>query len=416
MAPTTSRPLNQGTSAQEWLNGQRRTKSPTPTVPRRKRNQDVLFEMLRSFNKFDKQASWEFVDLTVDFIIDGICDAGNAALGYIPEPVKDATELRLWEVFEERTLRQTIPLFMVGTIIGMQYFGFAYVYLPNMGLSFLSSTSLTFHSLLGLTIVSYYKAVVIDPGTIPDSWTNLPHIAGRFIEKKKSSGCYRWCQKENKYKPDRAHFCSAMNRNVLRMDHYCPWLVNCVGFYNYKYFFLFLLYTTVTSNFVTCSLGHLMLQGYMNAGHTFFGWEIFGLSTVLTTVITPFFLFHCRLISKNMTTIEYCESRRDHTNGDSPYDINLLRNIKSALGSNPLYWLLPVETESTHDGLVYEINDAVVVTERDPENTSTALAATCWDELFNDVHEFCNEINNVANDAVERFRYCFFGPSALLVE
>jgi len=31
------------------------------------------------------------------------------------------------------------------------------------------------------------------------------------------------------FKPPRSHFDSVTQRLVLNMDHFCPWVVNCVG-------------------------------------------------------------------------------------------------------------------------------------------------------------------------------------------
>lgn len=51
---------------------------------------------------------------------------------------------------------------------------------------------------------------------------------------------YKYCKQCRAVKPPRAHHCSVTGRCVFEMDHYCPWMNNCVGFYNYKYFVLFL--------------------------------------------------------------------------------------------------------------------------------------------------------------------------------
>ena len=48
-------------------------------------------------------------------------------------------------------------------------------------------------------------------------------------------------------KPDRCHHCSQCNVCVLRMDHHCPWVNNCIGFWNRKYFLLLLIYGIMLS-------------------------------------------------------------------------------------------------------------------------------------------------------------------------
>ena len=84
----------------------------------------------------------------------------------------------------------------------------------------------------------------------------------------------RYCPRCRLIKPDRCHHCSLCNRCVLKMDHHCPWyplclsschcichyvcctlcrINNCVGFSNYKFFFLFLFYTMVLCLYIGLS-------------------------------------------------------------------------------------------------------------------------------------------------------------------
>jgi palmitoyltransferase ZDHHC2/15/20 len=259
-----------------------------------------------------------------------------------------------------------------------------------------------------LALISYTRCVFTDPGRPQPEPTTIEFEEDEATQTsdRGATSKERFCKVCKVTKPPRAHHCSICSACILNMDHHCPWVANCVGKNNYKFFYLFVLYGFLGCTLVSCTSLFKRNGDMERIGLTFFDVTMASFGTVLSGAMAVslgiFVMLHTGLVASATTTIELHE----YGCKEFPYSRgSTLGNIKEMFGASVWKWGLPISTfRPDIQGGMFQIvpsND----TEEDRQEEFHGRRdlhdnrnSWCEEEVFSDDHD---SDENVTQDLVE---------------
>lgn len=284
-----------------------------------------------------------------------------------------------------RTMKWFPVLFIV-SVIGWSYYAFV------VQLTFFTVEGalqrilflLFYHLILVMFLWSYYRTVFTDIGRVPSRFrvprSELDRLLRAQSEDEQKqileafakelpivtrtlNASVRFCEKCRLIKPDRAHHCSVCGVCVLKLDHHCPWVNNCINFTNYKFFILFLGYALMYCLYVAFSTVIYMEQIWSASGregkidgrfHILF---LFFVSLMFAISLVSLFGYHCYLVLLNRTTLESFRTPIFRYGGPDKngFSLGKLNNFQEVFGDDRKLWFVPVYT-SLGDGMVYPVH------------------------------------------------------------
>lgn len=261
--------------------------------------------------------------------------------------------------FFQATMSVTLGVFVYeGTAYNLIFLGRV---LPAMGKElFVPPFFVLFNLVWVLALWAYVKAYISNPGRVPLEWQQFVREVGPALPvvpsaPKWSPGKATYCRKCSIPRPERAHHCNVSGFCVLRMDHYCPWINNCVGCYNHKFFLQLVVYGSMAAFIgIVTSLPELILCiGKLCGIHEGAVWKedslqltdivaflMFGsLAIFLGVLLAPMLFTHVPLAVSNVTAIE-----GNYDNMANPYNMgSRIANLEQIFGVFGPDWFIPVD-------------------------------------------------------------------------
>ncbi|CAH8668193.1 unnamed protein product [Dicrocoelium dendriticum] len=170
---------------------------------------------------------------------------------------------------------------------------------------------------------AFGRATFMDPGFLPvgvpgEKMTTIEKGASRTVmyravEINGISTRLKWCVTCELYRPPRCSHCSICKHCIDNFDHHCPWLNNCIGKRNYRYFFSFLLSLTVhmVATFGVSVCFVLLHSQNLTSYRVIIAIVVLVMVGLLLLPVLGLTGFHIFLVSKGRTTNEQVTSKYD---------------------------------------------------------------------------------------------------------